>query len=218
MSVLSRRASRGGADQDRRDDKRYTEKKNKSERTRRKKEDNTRLREMVDEVLAHDPRIKRIKAEEKAARAAKRPANGSGAAAGAGAKKLSPAEAKAQAAAAQQAAAQQAEADKAAAEAGKADREAAKKAREAARKNLKKWKKAIGGVFAAHNYWQEGAGGAGPKVVEGWLGELDRLCEEMEPEEVRGFKERLEGAEGKEQQREVVRGAVAGKEGYSLMA
>lgn len=56
----------------RRDEKRFTEKKNKSERTRRKKEDNTRLRELVDEVLAHDPRIKRIKAEEKAARDAKK--------------------------------------------------------------------------------------------------------------------------------------------------
>ena len=55
-----------------RDDKRYTEKKNKSERARRKKEDTARLRGIVDTALAVDPRIKRIKEEEKAAREAKK--------------------------------------------------------------------------------------------------------------------------------------------------
>ncbi|KAK1220661.1 Zuotin [Marasmius sp. AFHP31] len=57
---------------DNRDDKRYTEKKNKSERARRKKEDIARIRQMVDLVLSLDPRIKRIKEEEKAAREAKK--------------------------------------------------------------------------------------------------------------------------------------------------
>lgn len=55
-----------------RDDKRYTEKKNKSERARRKKEDIARLRSLVDKVFAVDPRIKRIKQEEKEAREAKK--------------------------------------------------------------------------------------------------------------------------------------------------
>ena len=55
-----------------RDDKRYTEKKNKSERARRKKEDTARLRQLVDLTLSIDPRIKRIKEEEKAAREAKK--------------------------------------------------------------------------------------------------------------------------------------------------
>ncbi|KIJ33539.1 hypothetical protein M422DRAFT_264467 [Sphaerobolus stellatus SS14] len=59
---------------DSRDDKRYTEKKNKSERARRKKEDTTRLRLLVDATLAIDPRIKRIKQEEKEAREAKKKA------------------------------------------------------------------------------------------------------------------------------------------------
>lgn len=57
---------------DSRDDKRYTEKKNKSERARRKKEDTVRLRSLVDMTLALDPRIKRIKQEEKEAREAKK--------------------------------------------------------------------------------------------------------------------------------------------------
>lgn len=55
-----------------RDDKRYTEKKNKSERARRKKEDTARLRGIVDFALSLDPRIKRIKQEEKEAREAKK--------------------------------------------------------------------------------------------------------------------------------------------------
>jgi len=57
---------------DNRDDKRYTEKKNKSERARRKKEDTARLRNIVDVCLSIDPRIKRIKQEEKEAREAKK--------------------------------------------------------------------------------------------------------------------------------------------------
>ena len=55
-----------------RDDKRYTEKKNKSERARRKKEDIARVRNLVDMTLAVDPRIKRIRQEEKEAREAKK--------------------------------------------------------------------------------------------------------------------------------------------------
>ncbi|KAL1939028.1 hypothetical protein VTO73DRAFT_10288 [Trametes versicolor] len=57
---------------DNRDDKRYTEKKNKSERARRKKEDTARLRSIVDTALGVDPRIKRIRQEEKEAREAKK--------------------------------------------------------------------------------------------------------------------------------------------------
>jgi DnaJ family protein C protein 2 len=63
---------------DNRDDKRYTEKKNKSERARRKKEDNARLRGLVDTCLAVDPRIKRIKAEEKEERERKKRARVNG--------------------------------------------------------------------------------------------------------------------------------------------
>lgn len=57
---------------DSRDDKRYTLKKNKNERDRLKKEDTARVRGLVDMAMAYDPRIKRIKQEEKAAREAKK--------------------------------------------------------------------------------------------------------------------------------------------------
>ncbi|KAL0946317.1 hypothetical protein HGRIS_012557 [Hohenbuehelia grisea] len=63
---------------DSRDDKRYTEKKNKSERARRKKEDTAKVRGLVDLALSLDPRIKRIKQEEKAAREAKKAASRAG--------------------------------------------------------------------------------------------------------------------------------------------
>ncbi|KAK0205168.1 DnaJ-domain-containing protein [Desarmillaria ectypa] len=59
---------------DSRDDKRYTEKKNKSERARRKKEDIARVRKIVDHTLSLDPRIKRIKQEEKEAKELKKAA------------------------------------------------------------------------------------------------------------------------------------------------
>ncbi|KAJ2925319.1 hypothetical protein H1R20_g11772, partial [Candolleomyces eurysporus] len=57
---------------DSRDDKRYTEKKNKTERARRKKEDIAKVRGLVDLALSVDPRIKRIKQQEKEAREAKK--------------------------------------------------------------------------------------------------------------------------------------------------
>ncbi|KAB5591555.1 Rhamnogalacturonate lyase [Ceratobasidium theobromae] len=57
---------------DNRDEKRYAEKKNRSERARRKKDDNARLRTLVDTTMQADPRIKRIKQEEKEAREAKK--------------------------------------------------------------------------------------------------------------------------------------------------
>ncbi|KAJ7750863.1 hypothetical protein B0H16DRAFT_1842098 [Mycena metata] len=60
-----------------RDDKRYTEKKNKSERARRK-EDIARVLGIVDLCLSVDPRIKHIKQHEKEAREAKKTAGAPG--------------------------------------------------------------------------------------------------------------------------------------------
>lgn len=193
---------------DSRDDKRFTEKKNKSERARRKKEDNTRLRELVDETLANDPRIKRIKAEEKAARDAKKKGSAAGAAAGGKAKPMTAAEKKAAEEQRKKDEAAKAEADKKAAEAGKADREAAKKAKEAARKNLKKWKKAVATVIASSNYFQPEGTAPSAQVVEKQLGELDTLCELLEPEEVRDLKDKVEKAGQGEPARAALRDAV----------
>ncbi|WWC66032.1 uncharacterized protein I303_108654 [Kwoniella dejecticola CBS 10117] len=177
---------------DNRDDKRFTEKKNKSERTRRKKEDNTRLRVLVDDVLALDPRIKRIKAEEKAARDAKKKGTANGA--GGAAKPLTPAEKKAAEEKKKKEEAEKKEAEKKALEASKGDREAAKKAKEAARKNLKKWKKAIATVISSSNYFQPEGTAPSASVIEKQLAELDSLVEILEPEEVKDLKEKVEKA------------------------
>ncbi|KIY69893.1 hypothetical protein CYLTODRAFT_435893 [Cylindrobasidium torrendii FP15055 ss-10] len=116
---------------DNRDDKRYTEKKNKSERARRKKEDNTRLRSLVDLTLGLDPRIKRIKQEEKAAREAKKAAR-AGAGSGASTPAAAPVKSKAE---------EEAE-KKAKEEAEKAQREDSKKAKAAAANAAKKARRA----------------------------------------------------------------------------
>lgn len=175
----------------RRDDKRFTEKKNKSERQRRKKEDNTRLRQLVDDVLANDPRIKRIKAEEKAARLAKK---GGAQANGGPAKPLTPAEKKKLEEQKKKEEAEKKAAEAKANESSKADREAAKKAKEAARKNLKKWKKSISTVIASSNYFQAEGTSPAPSVIEKQLAELDALVELLEPEEVKDLKEKVEKA------------------------
>ncbi|WRT69846.1 uncharacterized protein IL334_006837 [Kwoniella shivajii] len=175
---------------DNRDDKRFTEKKNKSERTRRKKEDNTRLRTLVDQVLALDPRIKRIKAEEKAARDAKK----KGSVANGAPKALTPAQKKAAEEQKKKEEAEKKEADKKANEASKGDREAAKKAKEAARKNLKKWKKSIATIISSSNYFQPEGQSPSAAVVEKQLAELDILVDILEPEEVKDLKEKIEKA------------------------
>jgi len=92
---------------------------------------------LVDEVLANDPRIKRIKVEEKAARDAKK----KGGMANGNAKPMTATEKKKADDAKKAEEAKQKEMEMKANEPSKADKEAAKKAKEAARKNLKKWKK-----------------------------------------------------------------------------
>lgn len=189
---------------DSRDEKRFTEKKNKAERTRLKKEDNTRVRELVDSVLANDPRIKRIKDEEKAARLAKKKGGAAPAA-----KKLSPAEIKKAAEEKRKAEEEAKKAEAAANTASKADREAAKKAKEAARKNLKKWKKAVATVIAASNYFQADGAAPSPAVIEKQLAELDALVELAEPEDVKTLKEEVEKAGNGEPAKAIIKAKVA---------
>ncbi|KAI8098849.1 DnaJ domain-containing protein [Halteromyces radiatus] len=64
----------GAEGADNRDDKRYQEKKNRAQRAQLKKEDNARLRTLVDVCLSVDPRIAIFKAEEKKRRNAKKDA------------------------------------------------------------------------------------------------------------------------------------------------
>lgn len=189
-----------------RDEKRYQEKKNKAERARAKKEDNTRVREMVDMILAADPRIKRFRQEEKAAREAKKAASGKPGAA-AGGKPMTLAQRKAAEQAKLEELKKQQEANKAKEAEDKEKSAAAKKAREAAKKNLKKWKKAITTIVAESNYFQTGSASAA--TIEKQLAEIDALVESLEPEQTRELKEQVEKAGKGEAAKEAIKAKVA---------
>merc|ERR1711939_342987 len=159
---------------DSRDEKRYQEKKNKSERQRRKKEDSARVRALVDQAMATDPRIKRIKAEEKAAREAKKRGSRPGTPGTHADKEKAAAEAKAKA------------------DADKADRDAAKKAREAAKKNLKREKKAARALVTELNYLLPAGQAPSASLVENQLIEIDAIMDALDPTAVPDMRKAME--------------------------
>ena len=191
FEYLDKEANEGS---DNRDEKRYVERKNRNERARRKKEDNARLRSIVDKALSLDPRIKKFRAEERAAREAKK-------------NKRPGMQARDPAAAAEEAR-KKAEAEKAAAEEAKKKEEAekaaradAKKVREAAKKNLKKEKKVLRGLITDNNYFLPAGTTAPASVIEKQLNALDAICGALEPEQVVALREACEraGAAAKEE-------------------
>ncbi|KAF9922368.1 hypothetical protein BGZ65_009652 [Modicella reniformis] len=146
-----------------RDDKRYFEKKNKNERAKLKKEDNARLREIVDQALGLDPRIKIFKEEEKNNR---------------GSRRREKEEAEKKAAEEKVKAAADAEAARVAAEkAGQEAREDQKKNKEALKKAVRKEKKSLKGLIKEHNYFLPVAKPATPDEIEKQLGALDALLD-----------------------------------------
>ena len=170
---------------DSRDEKRYVEKKNRNDRARRKKEDNARLRTLVDRALTLDPRIKAFRAAERAAREAKKNKGRPGA--------VDPAAAAAEKKAKAEAEARAAEEAKAKEEAEKAARADAKKVREAAKKNLKKEKKVLHQVITNHNYFAEGTPSA--SAMDKQLNALDAIAAKLEPEQVAALRGEVEKAD-----------------------
>jgi DnaJ family protein C protein 2 len=173
----------------RRTEKRHIENKNRSERERRKKEDNTRRRNLVETALSLDPRMKRFKTEERLAREAKR--KGPNASASTPAtlsaeqiKEKEEAELKAK---------QELEKKN---EESKSAKEAAKKAKEAAKKNLKKEKKTIQSIVTGSNYFLADGESVNASVIEGQLSELDLLFAALEPEEVSDLRKEMESNHG----------------------
>ncbi|KAI7907277.1 DnaJ domain-containing protein [Cokeromyces recurvatus] len=152
----------GAEGSDNRDDKRYQEKKNRAQRAQLKKEDNARLRKLVDTCLGMDPRIAIFKAEEKKRRNAKKNARAE-------------AEKAAAEAAAKKAEEERIAAEKAAAEAKAASAEA-KKAKEKAKKNIRKEKKNMRTILQENNYaLPAGAAPATPQEVDAQLIKLDDI-------------------------------------------
>lgn len=151
----------GAEGSDNRDDKRYQEKKNRAQRAQLKKEDNARLRTLVDVCLSVDPRIAIFKAEDKKRRNAKKDAK-------AAADK-----------AAAEAAAKKAEEEKLAAEKAEADAKAAaadsKKAKEMVKRAIKKEKKTIKAIVKDNNYAVASGNPATPAEIDTQLFKLDDI-------------------------------------------
>jgi len=186
-----------------RDEKRYQEKKNRSERASRKKADNVRVREIVDRAMASDPRIKKFKQEAKAARDAKK--SKGGASSGSVSKAAQAAEEKRQKEEAEKLQKEE-EAKKAELEkAGKAD---AKKLKEAAKKNLKKEKKNLRNIITGKNYFLAEGVTPDANVIEAQLNELDAICSKLEPEEVMALREKCEKGDAKAALKEKASGSA----------
>ncbi|KAF9566016.1 hypothetical protein EC968_003912 [Mortierella alpina] len=152
-----------GEGHDSRDDKRYFEKKNKAERAKLKKEDNARLREIVDQALSLDPRIKIFKEQANKQRNAKKREKEE-------AEKRAAEEAAAAAAAAEAKRIADEEAEKAAREDGKKNKELLKRAVRKEKKNLK-------ALIKDNNYFLPAGQTAGPVEVEKQLELLDALLD-----------------------------------------
>lgn len=178
FEYLDKEVNEGSDD---RADKRYQEKKNRNERAARKKEDNARLRNLVDKALSVDPRIKKFKQEEKAAREAKKNKGRPGV--NGGANGLSAEQAAAEKKQKEEAEKKAAEEAKAKEEADKANRADAKKAREAAKKALKKEKKKLSDVITSNNYFQAAGSAPSAQVIEKQLNALDALVTKLGEED-----------------------------------
>ncbi|KAK0671384.1 putative Zuotin [Cercophora samala] len=164
-------------DNENRDQKRHTERKNANARKKKKAEDNARLRKLLDDCSAGDERIKRFRQEANAAKNKKRLEREA-------AEKKAAEDAKAAKEAAEKAA-------KEAEEKAKADREANKKAKEAAKTAVKKNKRVLRGSVKDANYFAEGD--ASPATIDAVLGDVELIQGKIDPEEIAELASKLNG-------------------------
>jgi DnaJ family protein C protein 2 len=155
--------------------KRQTEKKNANARSKRKAEDNARLREMVDEILALDERIKKFRQQARAGKDAKRKAKED--------------EIKRLAEEKERAKAEEEQRKKDAEESAKAEREKNKKAKEAAKNAAKKNKRVLKGSVKDVNYFAEGEASAAQ--VDSVLGDVELIMGKIDVDELAVLAEKL---------------------------
>ncbi|KAJ5469337.1 Zuotin [Penicillium diatomitis] len=158
-----------------RDQKRHTEKKNANARRKRKSEDIARLRELVDECLAGDERIKKFKQQARAGKDAKRKAKED--------------EAKRLIEERERAKAEAEAAKKNAEEAAKAEREEKKKAKEAAKNAAKKNKRVLKSSVKDVNYFADGEASAAQ--VDAVLGDVELVMGKIDVDELAELASRL---------------------------
>ncbi|KAJ5110423.1 hypothetical protein N7532_000958 [Penicillium argentinense] len=158
-----------------RDQKRHTEKKNANARRKRKQEDNVRLREMLDELMAGDERIKKFRQQARAGKDAKRKAKED--------------EARRLLEEKERARREEEERKQAAEEAAKAEREKNKKAKEAAKNAAKKNKRVLKGSVKDVNYFAEGEASAAQ--VDSVLGDVELIMGKIDVDELAALAEKL---------------------------
>ncbi|KAI1296434.1 DnaJ-domain-containing protein [Xylaria venustula] len=164
-------------DNENRDQKRHMERKNANARKKKKAEDNTRLRKMLDECSAGDERIKKFR---QAANAAKNKKKFEKEAAEAKAKEDARLKKEAE-----EKAAKEAE------EKAKTDREANKKAKEAAKNALKKNKRVLRGSVKDANYFA--GADASPAQIDAVLNDVELVQGKIDADEVAALAGKLNG-------------------------
>lgn len=167
-------------DNENRDQKRHVERKNNAARKKRKSEDITRLRELVDKALSLDPRIKVFKEQDKERRNAKKNAR--------------EAEEKRAVEEAAKKAAAEAEAAATALAAAKESREAGKKAKESAKKAVKKNRRVLKGSVKDNNYFV--VGDPSPAAIDGALSDVEFIQGKVDPDELAELVAKLAIAKG----------------------
>ncbi|KAG9581577.1 DnaJ-domain-containing protein, partial [Aureobasidium melanogenum] len=164
-------------DNENRDQKRHVERKNNNARKKRKAEDNQRLRQLVDECLSLDERIKKFKKEEHAQKNKKRLE-----------REAEAARVAEEAAKAKEEEARLAKEKEEAEKAAKAD---SKKAKEAAKNAAKKNKRVVRGAVKDGNYFAEGE--ASPAQIDQALNDVDAMIAKLEVDDLAVFKSKLDG-------------------------
>jgi DnaJ family protein C protein 2 len=187
-------------DNENRDQKRHTERKNANARKKKKAEDNARLRKLLDDCSAGDERIKRFRQEANATKNKKRLEREA-------AEKKAAEDAKAKKEAEEKAA-------KETEEKAKADREAGKKAKEAAKTAVKKNKRVLRGSVKDANYFA--SGDASPATIDAVLGDVELVQGKIDADEIAALAGKLNGLKVADEikgvwQEEVKRLVAAGK-------
>lgn len=169
-------------DNENRDQKRHVERKNNNARKKKKTEDTARLRQLVDDCLAGDDRIKRFRKQERAGKDKKR---------------LEREEAEKRAVEDARKAKEEEERLKAEKEvAEKAERAEGKKAKDAAKNAVKKNKRVLKSSVKDANYLLPPGETAGPKRIDDVLTDVELVMAKLDNEDLAQLAVRLGGAGG----------------------
>jgi len=164
-------------DNENRSQKRHMERKNTNARSKRKAEDNARLRKLLDDASAGDERIKRFRQQANAAKNKKKNDREA-------AEKAAKEEAQRKKEAEEKAA-------KEAEEKAKNDRDAGKKAKEAAKNAVKKNKRVLRGSVKDANYFA--SGDASAAQIDNVLNDVELITGKIDPDEVADLAGKLNG-------------------------